>query len=80
MRSLRVLVVLALAAVGCGDNIVPSSGNGGGAPVKSPGGVSSVGGSQVSHSKSFTLVSTVGHGQRPSSNGTFTMKTGLESQ
>lgn len=54
----RFVMVLALAA-GCGDNIVPDSAP---KPKTVPAASSSVGGSQVSHSKSFMLVTTVSTG------------------
>jgi hypothetical protein len=59
MRLLGAFVVLAFG-VGCGDNIVPE--NGSLKPKSSPSATSSVGGSQVSHSKSFMLVTSVAAG------------------
>lgn len=54
MKLSGLFLVLSLA-VGCGDNLGPES-----PPVaKSPIATSAVAGSQVSHSKSFTLVTNV---------------------
>ncbi|HEY4183128.1 MAG TPA: hypothetical protein VGM90_40170 [Kofleriaceae bacterium] len=60
MRFARVLLVLTLAAAGCGDNTGADS-----PTTKQAGATSAVGGSQVSHSKSFMLVTSVasGHSQ-----------------
>ncbi len=59
MRLLGAFVVFAFAA-GCGDNLIPE--NGSMKPKSSPSATSSVGGSQVSHSKSFMLVTSVSAG------------------
>ena len=59
MKTIGLLVVLALG-VGCGDNIIPESGSM--KPKSSPSATSSVGGSQVSRSKSFMLVTSVSTG------------------
>lgn len=59
MKLLGVFVALAFG-VSCGDNIVPD--NGTIKPKASPSATSSVGGSQVSHSKSFMLVTSVSAG------------------
>jgi hypothetical protein len=73
MRLSRTLLVLVLAAAGCGDNHVPPSATG-----NTSGGFSSVGGSQVSHSKSFMLVTNVSNVNQPiSKNSTVTLKPGL---
>jgi len=65
MNWVRAVVVMAVAAAGCGDNLgtdAPSQ--------RVAGATSSVGGSQVSHSKSFMLVTSVatGHSQVATSN------------
>jgi len=54
MRMFRAIVVVALAAAGCGDNIRPKSEG-----FVDRGGLSSLSGAQVSHSKSYMLVSSV---------------------
>ncbi len=59
MKLLCAFVALAVGA-GCGDNIIPDNGNM--KPKSSPSTTSSVGGSQVSHSESFMLVTSVSTG------------------
>jgi len=61
MRVIGVVVSLALAAIGCGDNITPPGTPGDSNPPasKSPSATSTMGGAQVSHSNSFMLVSSV---------------------
>jgi hypothetical protein len=54
MRVFGAFVVIALAAAGCGDNIIPKSER-----YSERGGFSSLSGAQISHSKSFMLVSSV---------------------
>jgi hypothetical protein len=74
MKVSLAAVVLALFVAGCGDNIVPE-----GSPTKnSPSATSAVGGSQVSHSKSFMLVTSVAaeHAQVMKSTK-FTIKPGV---
>lgn len=54
MKICRVIAVLTLVVAGCGDNLRPES-----TSFNAPAGFSSVGGSQVAHSKSFMLVTSV---------------------
>jgi hypothetical protein len=72
MRTIQILAVLALAAGGCGDNDKPQD-----VSFTSPagaGGASSVAGSQVAHSKSFTLVTNVSAAhQTPAQSASFKM-------
>ena len=74
MRFSLVALVLSLGVAACGDNIVPE-----GSPTKnSPSATSAVGGSQVSHSKSFMLVTSVAAEHAPISKSTkFTLKPGM---
>lgn len=60
MRMFRAIVVVALAAAGCGDNIRPKSES-----FVDRGGFSSLSGAQVSHSKSYMLVSSVSSSDEP---------------
>lgn len=62
MRVFGAFVVVALAAAGCGDNIIPKSER-----YSERGGFSSLSGAQVSHSKSFMLVSSVSSAHEPNS-------------
>ena len=64
MRAFGAFIVIALAAVGCGDNIIPKSER-----YSERGGFSSLSGAQVSHSKSFMLVSSVASAHEPNSGG-----------
>lgn len=73
MRLSRTILILVLAAAGCGDNTHPPSAAG-----NTTAGFSSVGGSQVSHSKSFMLVTNVSNTNQPvSKNSTVSLKPGL---
>lgn len=76
MRLSRTVLILVLAAAGCGDNNDPP--NATGSPSA---GFSSVGGAQVAHSKSFMLVTSVSSSNQPiSKNSTLTLKPGLASR
>ena len=62
MSWLRVVMVMSLAAAGCGDNLTIDES----APkARTPGSSATAGGTSVSHSKSFMLVTSVstGHSQ-----------------
>lgn len=77
MRWVHTCFAFALAAAGCGDNKVTVDEP----PAKAVGATSSVGGSQVAHSKSFMLVTSIatGHAQVATSNS-FINKPGVGGQ
>ncbi len=71
MKLFRAVALLAFVVAGCGDNYIPEG-------TSSPSGFSSVGGSQVAHSKSFMLVTRVGTSpQATSTSRTHTLESGL---
>lgn len=73
MKICRAIAVVAFIVAGCGDNERPES-----TSFHSPAGFSSVGGSQVAHSKSFTLVTNVATSPQPvSKNRTVTLTSPL---
>lgn len=75
MRKIGALLVLSLVAAACGDN------RPGGPMHLSPAGTSMVGGSQVAHSKSFMLVTSVSSVNQPvASSSKNTLNSGLGEQ
>lgn len=73
MNFCRAIALFALVVAGCGDNQRPAS-----TSYNAPGGVSSVGGSQVARSKSFTLVTSVSSSpQATSKNHSVTLTSGM---